>query len=283
MSTVGQNSADNGGFTLVEVLVSISIFLVVSLGIAGVLRNYLISERTNEGRASLDRVAQVISNRLTDEAFCSDRIGGKPFGEGPTFPISVDFSDIGLGQIPSPLNEPIKAFGLAIRKLYLVNSTIQRTPAGTTFYDTDGTNWNVMRASIALDAYVPNEKGRASTGLSLQERVVGSLLLVVNLAHTSIRKCISEARFREMQCAAVGKFYNPIGNFAPLPAPPLSYNDPAAVPIAAEKPDDDGCVSKQAFSGRAYRGDSVKGTPGGIGLPGIAYPGAPGPPGNPGN
>ncbi|RYZ75169.1 MAG: hypothetical protein EOP06_32795 [Proteobacteria bacterium] len=50
--------------------------------------------------------------------------------------------------------------------------------------------------------------------MNLQEREVGSLLLMVTLDNGRVHGCMSEARFRTSKCAAVGKFFSPLGNRA---------------------------------------------------------------------
>jgi prepilin-type N-terminal cleavage/methylation domain-containing protein len=277
MRTVGHCPKRSSGFTLAEVLVSVVIFLIVSLGIAGVLRNYVMSEKTNDGRASLDRMAQVLSNRFADEEYCSGRLAGVRFSE----PFPIDFTDIGLGPIPTPPGDLIPGFGLGIRSIRFTNRVQQTTPVGPDFFDTDGLTWHVFRANPSVSSYIPIKRG-SPEGINLQDRESGSLLLMTTTDDQFVHGCMSEARFRTSKCAAVGKYFSPLGNRALAARTVQPNQNPPAVNPTSELPDNDGCVSKKAFSGFSHRGDSILGPTGPMGPAGASIPGPPGPPGDPG-
>lgn len=260
-------SERHSGFTLVEVLVSLSIFIFVSFGIGAVIRNYLISEKNNESRASLNRISQIISNRLNDEGYCTSVIArppGRRLVHGVNTTFTMDFRSIGVGMMPTALNTPLDGFDVAIRNVFLVNAIRQSTPSGIVFRDTNDTDWHVWRVSIGMSPYVPSDVDGAGAGQPLQDRIIGSILLKVDTADQVIDSCISEQRFREVMCAQNRKIYNPAG-----------------VRGSGEAPDANGCVSKDAYSAAAVDGTGSAGPAGGKGPTGLPLPGPQGPPGSP--
>lgn len=214
------------------------------------LGGFMSSLRVNTSRSGLNRLAQILGDRLQHDAQCTAAINKITFNvtqAQSTAGMPISFNNaIGLGNLTS--NIFLQDFGLAIQRIALTNA---RSLGAVTY---NGVNLQLYRTDLVITTIVSNTF--LTFGGGLRPRSVATLL--VGVSGGQIFSCLNDVGAREKVCADQGRFYSPLG-------------------YRGFTPDANGCIPANAYLGVS----GAQGDPGPVGPTGAPGLSIPGPPGNP--
>lgn len=274
------------GFTLIEAVACLGVISIMFLGVSSIVANFLSLQKENESHSAMNRLAQIIRDRVGTESLCTAAIqpGNFPVnGAGnamnvdlaSSLPIALSYTGLGLGTPAKPSESLIQQnvilsdFNIRIDRVNLLGATLLGQ-----FPNMDGITspTNLYRASLVIQASAvlsPNKY------VAMTPRWVTAIF--VGVTNGQIRRCLNGLYGVVKACSDAGMVYAPYG-----------YRKSAGdfrAPTDAR-----GCVTSDAFVGDQgpTGGNGSNGSNGWNGAPGSngsnggpGWPGPPGPPGSP--
>ena len=241
-------SRSGPGFTLIEAVGSMAIVSTLFLGVAGMILNYTHVQRVNAAHSSVNRLAQILRDRLRYDSECSQAVSGSfnPVLSSETAlnrgtPISLNYSNIGLGVLQARTELP--EFNVRIERLNIIGATLQGS------FPTASPPRNVYKVSVVL---TPAALSVSGLNTSLSPRIVSSVMIGVNALNNNIIGCENSLFGAIKSCADIGKIYAPLG----------------VTTWGSFAPDLGGCIPPEALKGPP--GDIVPGPAGPAGATGPA-------------